>query len=90
MFLIPQNKGLYFFWLGTNVGQSFEPITMQFFAIGSEFYQLPFYPLTFFDYCLGTSKNSYELAPGCQKNTGHQKHAILNEFFMSLGKNRKK
>ena len=72
-----KNSFAIFLCFGTNVGQSFEPIIMRFFAISSEFSRLPSYRLTFFDFCPGTSKNSHELATGCQKFTGCQKHATF-------------
>ena len=41
------NTGLYFLWLGTNIGQSLEPIFMQFIARASESSVLQGYQLTF-------------------------------------------
>ena len=45
-----KNSFAIFLCFGTNVGQSFEPIIMRFFAMGSEFSRLPCYRLTFFDF----------------------------------------
>ena len=51
--------GFYIFlWFGTNVGKSFEPIIMPFFAIGSEFSRLPSYQLIFLFWPRGFKKTT--------------------------------
>ena len=80
-----QKKKQFFYvlWLGTNVGQSFEPIITRLFTIGSEFSRLTSYWLSFFDFYPGTSKNSFKM-------TCFWYPVLFWHFLKSLGKNRKK